>query len=64
MELRGGYLCVLGLRFALLCDVAASVVLTVAAAAIYSGSGKQRPVLRDASPVLCVVTDQGTESSG
>ena len=34
--LRGGYLNVLGLRFALLHDVAASMVLTVAAAAIYS----------------------------
>ena len=36
MELRGGYLSVLGLRFALLCDVAASMVLAVAAAAIHS----------------------------
>ena len=31
-----GFFHVLGLRFALLCDVAASMVLTVAAAAIYS----------------------------
>ena len=34
--LRAGYLYVLGLRFALLYDVAASMVLTVAVAAIYS----------------------------
>ena len=34
--LRGGYLCVLGLRFAPLCDVAASMVLIVAAAAMGS----------------------------
>ena len=34
--LCAGYLHVLGLRFALLHDVAASMVLTVAAAAIYS----------------------------
>ena len=36
VKLRGGYLYVLGLQFAPLQDVAASMVLTVAAAAIYS----------------------------